>query len=85
MAVGGEDGGGGSAVLPDRRRPSVAPAAAAGAGGIAGPGSAGLVTLCAGAIVVGALYLGRDLLVPLVLAVLLAFVLARCAACGWGA
>jgi len=40
----------------------------------AGPG--GLQALNAGAIVVAALYFGRDLLVPLVLAVLLAFVLA---------
>jgi len=36
----------------------------------------GLAALNAGAVVVAALYLGRDLLVPLVLAVLLAFVLA---------
>ncbi|WP_261394373.1 AI-2E family transporter [Siccirubricoccus deserti] len=42
----------------------------------AGVPASGLVTLCAGAIVVAALYFGRDLLVPLVLAVLLAFVLA---------
>ncbi len=37
---------------------------------------AGISALAAGAIVVAALYLGRELLVPLVLAVLLAFVLA---------
>ncbi|WP_343893312.1 AI-2E family transporter, partial [Craurococcus roseus] len=36
----------------------------------------GLVALLAGAVVVAALYLGRELFVPLVLAVLLAFVLA---------
>lgn len=53
--------------LPDRRRRSLASAA--------GP-SASLFALIAGALVVAALYFGRDLLVPLVLAVLLAFVLA---------
>ena len=43
----------------------------------ASPGQrAGLSALAAGAIVVAGLYLGRELLVPLVLAVLLAFVLA---------
>ena len=41
-----------------------------------GAGPTGLQALNAGAIVVAALYFGRDLLVPLVLAVLLAFVLA---------
>ena len=51
----------------DQRRPPVA------ATGMAAPG---LVTLLAGAVVVGALYFGRELLVPMVLAVLLAFVLA---------
>jgi predicted PurR-regulated permease PerM len=53
--------------LPDRRRRSLANAG--------GP-VANLFALMAGALVVAALYLGRDLLVPLVLAVLLAFVLA---------
>lgn len=36
----------------------------------------GFAALCSGAILVGAIYFGRDLFVPLVLAVLLAFVLA---------
>jgi len=40
------------------------------------PGRAGVPALNAGAVVVAALYFGRELLVPLVLAVLLAFVLA---------
>jgi len=42
----------------------------------AGQAASGLLALVAGALVVAALYLGRDLFVPLVLAVLLAFVLA---------
>ncbi len=54
-----------SSTAPPGRRP---PAAAVPAPGFA--------ALCSGAIVVGAIYFGRDLFVPLVLAVLLAFVLA---------
>ncbi len=44
--------------------------------GTAGMPAPGLVALLAGAVVVAALYLGRELFVPMVLAVLLAFVLA---------
>ena len=43
---------------------------------IANAGTGGLAALVAGAVVVAALYFGRDLLEPMVLAVLLAFVLA---------
>jgi predicted PurR-regulated permease PerM len=53
--------------LHDRPRRSLGPP---------GAPAANLFALIAGALVVAALYLGRDLLVPLVLAVLLAFVLA---------
>jgi len=60
--------------IPDQSASDPAPAAAAGMSLVL-PGR-GLVALNAAAIVVAALYLGRDLLVPLVLAVLLAFVLA---------
>ncbi len=57
------------ATTAEQRRRS----AVAGAAGV--PGN-GLVALLAAAVVVAALYLGRDLFVPMVLAVLLAFVLA---------
>jgi len=60
--------------ISDQSAPDPAPAAAAGVSLVL-PGR-GLAALNAAAIVVAALYLGRDLLVPLVLAVLLAFVLA---------
>ena len=50
-----------------RRRPPVAPA---------GVPASGLFALLAGAVVIAALYFGHELFVPLVLAVLLAFVLA---------
>lgn len=62
------DSGVTSANFSDRQQPTSTPAA--------GVTASGLITLCAWAIVVAALYFGRDLLVPLVLAVLLAFVLA---------
>ena len=55
-----------SATPAERRRPA----------GTAAMQAPGLTALCSGAIVVGAIYFGRDLFVPLVLAVLLAFVLA---------
>ncbi|HEY0206157.1 MAG TPA: AI-2E family transporter [Acetobacteraceae bacterium] len=60
--------------IPDQAAPDAAPAAAAGVS-LLMPGR-GLAALNAAAIVVAALYFGRDLLVPLALAVLLAFVLA---------
>ncbi len=60
--------------IPDQSASDPAPAAATGLSLVL-PGR-GLAALNAAAIVVAALYLGRDLLVPLVLAVLLAFVLA---------
>ena len=41
-----------------------------------GPRAASLVPLAAAVVAIGALYLARDVLVPIVLAVLLAFVLA---------
>lgn len=56
-----------STTIADRRRPPVTPT---------GVPTSGLIALLAGAVVVAALYLGRELFVPLVLAVLLAFVLA---------
>lgn len=60
---------------PDRRLPpAAAPAHLAGGGPVAGA-----AMLVSAAIVVAALYFGRDVLVPLVLAVLLAFVLAPAA------
>ncbi len=40
------------------------------------PGISGLMTLMVGAVVLGALYVGRDVFVPIVLAVLLGFVIA---------
>lgn len=59
---------------PDQPAPDALPANASEAS-LAMPGR-GLAALNAAAVVVAALYFGRDLLVPLVLAVLLAFVLA---------
>src|SRR5690349_18082656 len=65
-AAGMDESGLGLAASLERRRQVTPP----------GVPASGLITLCAGAIVVAGLYLGRELLVPLVLAVLLAFVLA---------
>ena len=63
-----------SSAISDQPAPDAAPAAAIGVS-LLMPGR-GLAALNAAAVVVAALYFGRDLLVPLVLAVLLAFVLA---------
>ena len=63
-----------TSAISDQPAADAAPAAATGMSLVL-PGR-GLAALNAAAIVVAALYLGRDLLVPLVLAVLLAFVLA---------
>ncbi|WP_458096333.1 AI-2E family transporter [Roseomonas sp. WA12] len=61
--------------MPDRRLPPAAAPAHIAGGAVGGP-VAGAAMLVSAAIIVAALYFGRDVLVPLVLAVLLAFVLA---------
>src|ERR1700761_4664680 len=53
---------------PERRPTAVAPAET--------PGLSGLLTLAVGVVVVAGLYLGRTVLIPITLAVLLSFVLA---------
>src|ERR1700722_7458088 len=55
-------------LLPPRPRIPVVPAQT--------PGTSGLMTLATGVVIVGALYIGREVLIPITLAVLLSFVLA---------
>src|SRR3954452_5505497 len=54
--------------LPERRPTSIAPAET--------PGLTGLLTLAVAVVVVAGLYLGRTVLIPITLAVLLSFLLA---------
>src|SRR5215217_7928186 len=57
-----------NAPVPARRETEIPPAGT--------PGVSGLMTLAVAVVVLGGLYLGREVFVPMVLAVLLAFVIA---------